>query len=295
MNDGILLLNKPAGITSHDAVNRMRRLFGTRAVGHTGTLDPMASGLLVILIGNATKASEYAMEHDKSYRAGLLLGITTDTEDTTGTVLSESGNIPSEDEVVAVSRRFVGDIMQTPPMYSALKVGGKKLCDLARDGVTVERAARPIHIRSLDITRSDERNYTLEVSCSKGTYIRTLCADIGAALGCGGAMSSLVRTRCGSFSLNDAVTTEQLEAMDIAARQALLRPTECLFRELPSVRLSDFYARLAQNGAEIYQRKINTNFPVGTRLRISDKDGFFALGEVRSYDEGTAIKLIKRF
>ena len=295
MNDGILLLNKPAGITSHDAVNRMRRLFGTRAVGHTGTLDPMASGLLVILIGNATKASEYAMEHDKSYRAGLLLGITTDTEDTTGTVLSESGNIPSEDEVVAVSRHFVGDIMQTPPMYSALKVGGKKLCDLARDGVTVERAARPIHIRSLDITRSDERNYTLEVSCSKGTYIRTLCADIGAALGCGGAMSSLVRTRCGSFSLNDAVTTEQLEAMDIAARQALLRPAESLFRELPSVRLSDFYARLAQNGAEIYQRKINTIFPVGTRLRISDKDGFFALGEVRSYDEGTAIKLIKRF
>lgn len=295
MNDGILLLNKPVGITSHDAVNKMRRLFGTRAVGHTGTLDPMASGLLVILIGNATKASEYAMEHDKSYRAGLLLGITTDTEDTTGKVLSESGNIPSEDEVVTVSRRFVGDIMQTPPMYSALKVGGKKLCDLARDGVTVERAARPIHIYSLDIARSDERNYTLDVACSKGTYIRTLCADIGAALGCGGAMSSLVRTRCGGFSLDDAVTTEQLEEIDIAARQALLRPTESLFRELPSVRLSDFYARLARNGAEIYQRKINTNFPVGTRLRISDRDGFFALGEIRSYDEGTAIKLIKRF
>lgn len=295
MNDGILLLNKPVGITSHDAVNKMRRLFGTRAVGHTGTLDPMASGLLVILIGSATKASEYAMEHDKSYRAGLLLGITTDTEDTTGKVLSESGNIPSEDEVVAVSRHFVGDIMQTPPMYSALKVGGKKLCDLARDGVTVERAARPIHIYSLDVTRSDERNYTLDVACSKGTYIRTLCADIGAALGCGGAMSSLVRTQCGGFSLDDAVTTEQLEEIDIAARQALLRPTESLFRELPSVRLSDFYARLARNGAEIYQRKINTNFPVGTRLRISDRDGFFALGEIRSYDEGTAIKLIKRF
>ena len=295
MNDGILLLHKPVGITSHDAVNRMRRLFGTRTVGHTGTLDPMASGLLVILIGNATKASEYAMEHDKSYRAGLLLGITTDTEDTTGKVLFESDNIPSEEEVFAVSRRFVGDIMQTPPMYSALKVGGKKLCDLARDGVTVERAPRPIHIYSLDIARSDERNYTLDISCSKGTYIRTLCADIGAALGCGGAMSSLVRTHCGGFSLDDAVTTEQLEEIDIAARQALLRPTESLFRELPSVRLSDFYARLARNGAEIYQRKINTSFPVGTRLRISDRDGFFAIGEVRRYDEGTAIKPIKRF
>ena len=214
---------------------------------------------------------------------------------TGGKVLFESDNIPSEEEVFAVSRRFVGDIMQTPPMYSALKVGGKKLCDLARDGVTVERAPRPIHIYSLDIARSDERNYTLDVSCSKGTYIRTLCADIGAALGCGGAMSSLVRTRCGGFSLDDAVTTEQLEEIDIAARQALLRPTESLFRELPSVRLSDFYARLARNGAEIYQRKINTSFPVGTRLRISDRDGFFAIGEVRRYDEGTAIKPIKRF
>ncbi len=295
MNDGILLLNKPIGITSHDAVNKMRRLFGTRSVGHTGTLDPMASGLLTVLIGNATKASEYAMQHDKKYRAGLRLGITTDTEDTSGTVLSESDDIPSEDAVISVAKSFVGDILQTPPMYSALKVGGKKLCDLAREGVTVEREPREIHIYSIAVARIDDRNYTLDVSCSKGTYIRTLCADIGSALGCGGAMSSLVRTESGGFSLNDAVTSEQLEAMDIAQRQARLLPVESLFATLPCVRLSDFYANLARNGAEIYQRKAGTNFSLGEKLRVYDKNGFFALGEVRAYDEGTAIKLIKRF
>ena len=295
MNDGILLLNKPIGITSHDAVNKMRRLFGTRSVGHTGTLDPMASGLLTVLIGNATKASEYAMQHDKKYRAGLRLGITTDTEDTSGTVLSESDDIPSEDAVISAAKSFVGDILQTPPMYSALKVGGKKLCDLAREGVTVEREPREIHIYSIAVARIDDRNYTLDVSCSKGTYIRTLCADIGSALGCGGTMSSLVRTESGGFSLNDAVTSEQLEAMDIAQRQARLLPVESLFATLPCVRLSDFYANLARNGAEIYQRKVGTNFSLGEKLRVYDKNGFFALGEVRAYDEGTAIKLIKRF
>ncbi len=295
MNDGILLLNKPIGITSHDAVNKMRRLFGTRSVGHTGTLDPMASGLLTVLIGNATKASEYAMQHDKKYRAGLRLGITTDTEDTSGTVLSESDDIPSEDAVISAAKSFVGDILQTPPMYSALKVGGKKLCDLAREGVTVEREPREIHIYSIAVARIDDRNYTLDVSCSKGTYIRTLCADIGSALGCGGTMSSLVRTESGGFSLNDAVTSEQLEAMDIAQRQARLLPVESLFATLPCVRLSDFYANLARNGAEIYQRKAGTNFSLGEKLRVYDKNGFFALGEVRAYDEGTAIKLIKRF
>ena len=295
MNDGILLLNKPIGITSHDAVNKMRRLFGTRSVGHTGTLDPMASGLLTVLIGNATKASEYAMQHDKKYRAGLRLGITTDTEDISGTVLSESDDIPSEDAVISAAKSFVGDILQTPPMYSALKVGGKKLCDLAREGVTVEREPREIHIYSIAVARIDDRNYTLDVSCSKGTYIRTLCADIGSALGCGGTMSSLVRTESGGFSLNDAVTSEQLEAMDIAQRQARLLPVESLFATLPCVRLSDFYANLARNGAEIYQRKAGTNFSLGEKLRVYDKNGFFALGEVRAYDEGTAIKLIKRF
>lgn len=295
MNDGILLFNKPIGITSHDAVNKMRRLFGTRSVGHTGTLDPMASGLLTVLIGNATKASEYAMQHDKKYRAGLRLGITTDTEDTSGTVLSESDDIPSEDAVISAAKSFVGDILQTPPMYSALKVGGKKLCDLAREGVTVEREPREIHIYSIAVARIDDRNYTLDVSCSKGTYIRTLCADIGSALGCGGTMSSLVRTESGGFSLNDAVTSEQLEAMDIAQRQARLLPVESLFATLPCVRLSDFYANLARNGAEIYQRKAGTNFSLGEKLRVYDKNRFFALGEVRAYDEGTAIKLIKRF
>lgn len=295
MNDGVLILNKPSGITSHDAVGKIRRLFGTRAVGHTGTLDPMASGVLVILTGSATKASEYAMRHNKTYRAGMLLGIVTDTEDTSGSILEKSDDVPSENEVLDAVGKFRGDIMQTPPMYSALKIGGKKLCDLAREGITVEREARPVHIYSIEAHREDDRNYILDVSCSKGTYIRTLCADIGAALGCGAAMSSLVRTGAAGFSLADAVTLEALERMSASERFALLRPTESLFCDLATVVLPDFYARLARNGAEIYQHKIKTDFPPETMLRVYDKDGFFAIGEVRLYEEGSAIKLIKRF
>lgn len=295
MNDGVLILNKPSGMTSHDVVNKIRRLYGTRAVGHTGTLDPMASGVLVLLIGSATKASEYAMRHDKKYRAGMLLGITTDTEDTSGKILTESDCIPGENDVISATAKFSGDIMQIPPMYSALKIGGKKLCDLARDGVTVEREARPIHIYSISAHREDDRNYILDVSCSKGTYIRTLCADIGSALGCGAVMSSLVRTDAGGFSLADAVTPEALEEMSVQERFSLLRPTETLFADLPKAVLPDFYAKLARNGAEIYLRKIKADFPPKSILRVYDKDGFFALGEVRIYDEGAAIKLIKRF
>ena len=245
--EGVLILDKPAGMTSHDCVAIMRRLFHTKKVGHTGTLDPMATGVLPILIGRAAKAAEYLTAEDKHYIAGLKLGLTTDTEDTTGQTLTTSSAIPDEETVQAAVRTFVGEILQTPPMYSALKVGGQKLVDLARQGITVERQARPITVFSIGCTRVEDDLYTLDVVCSKGTYIRTLCADIGAALGCGGAMASLRRAGSGTFSLDDAYTPDALEAMTDEERLALLRPTESLFSDLEALSLPPFFERLCDN------------------------------------------------
>ncbi len=294
MTDGILLINKPEGITSFDVVARVRRLYGTKQVGHTGTLDPMATGLLGVLVGRAVKASEFLTEKDKEYVAGLRLGLTTDTEDTTGTTLTTYNDIPPREVVLATAKSFEGEIMQVPPLYSALKVNGQKLVDLARRGITVEREARPITVYSLNID-GDDRNYTMDVACSKGTYIRTLCADIGAALGCGGVMSALCRTKAGIFELKDAYTLEELEAMTLEERYAKLLPTELLFEEWPILQLSDFYAKLARNGCEIYEKKIGAHFPLGAQLRVYDRDGFFAVGEIREYPDGLALKLRKRF
>ena len=293
---GVILLNKPAGFTSHDCVNKIRRLFNTKKVGHTGTLDPMATGVLPILIGRAAKASDLLVCDDKKYRAGIKLGITTDTEDTSGNILTETDKIPSPDEVLAVCREFVDDIKQVPPMYSALKVDGQKLVDLARKGVTVEREARPITIYSLDVESTDcESGYILTVHCSKGTYIRTLCADIGARLGCGAAMSSLERLASGGFELEKCITLGELEEMDYGARCALLRPVESLFADLPAVKLSPFFEKLARSGCEIYQKKIGTAFHLGDRVRVYGVGGFFALGEVRDFTDGSAVKVIKLF
>ena len=296
---GILILHKPVGITSHDAVYKIRKLYGTKRVGHTGTLDPLAEGVLVMLIGRAAKAAEYLVCDSKEYVATIRLGITTDTEDVTGNILTDvrDGQPPSLESVSAAVSTFEGDIMQIPPMYSALKVGGKKLCDLAREGVTVERAARPVTIHSIDAQPTDDPwEYKLTVGCSSGTYIRTLCADIGKALGCGGAMATLLRTSAGGASINGAVTLETLEEMELTDRLSLLMPVEDLFVTLPAVRLSEFYTKLCRSGCEIYQKKIHTAYGVGDRVRICDATGrFFALGEVREYPDGTAIKSIKMF
>jgi len=294
MTDGILLIDKPAGMTSFDVVARVRRLYGTKQVGHTGTLDPMATGLLAVLVGSAVKASEFLTEKDKTYQAGLRLGITTDTEDITGTVLTRCSVIPSKRAVLSAAKNFVGTILQTPPMYSALKVNGEKLVDLARRGITVEREARPVNIHSLEIDGSGA-DYTMRVVCSKGTYIRTLCADIGKALGCGGAMSSLRRIQTGDFDLAGAHTLKEIEETDTERRTSLLLPTETLFLSFQKIILPDFFEKLSKNGCEIYQKKIGTSFASGTRLRICGKDGFFAIGEVRDYPDGSAVKPIKRF
>ena len=292
--NGILILHKGEGLTSQSAVSRVRRLFGGVKAGHTGTLDPLATGVLHILLGRAVKASEYMLESGKHYRATMRLGLTSDTEDITGTVLSKADTLPSSDAVFACLDSFRGEILQTPPMYSALKVGGKKLVDLARRGETVEREARKITVYSLAAERISDTDYILDVHCSKGTYIRTLCADIGASLGCGGVMASLCRTEAAGFTLAEAHTLEELEAMEPAERTSLLLPTEHIFREAAAVTLPPFFAHLAQNGVEIYLKKLGLTLPTGTRVRLHDADGFFALGEVREFEDGQAIKPIKQ-
>ncbi len=296
---GILVIDKPQGVTSHDMVGLCRKLYGTRKVGHAGTLDPMATGVLVMLIGRAAKASDFLLEKVKTYETTLRFGITTDTQDITGEVIASSENFPTREEVECILPSFRGEIQQIPPMYSALKRNGQKLYDLARQGIEIEREARPVTIYELELTafRNTETltEADLTVTCSKGTYIRTLCNDIGEAAKCYGTMAALRRTKAGMFTLESAVTPDQLRRMSEAERDALLLPIEDAFADLPTVKLPPFFAKLAHSGLEIYQKKIGTHFAEGTMVRFYDEDGFFALGEVRTYEDGSAIKPIKQF
>ncbi len=292
---GVLIVNKHEGVTSHRIISACRKLFDTRQVGHTGTLDPMATGVLPVLIGRAVKASEYLVEHDKEYLCTLRLGLTTDTEDVTGEVLAETDEIPGEEEVFSAVASFVGTVSQIPPMYSAVKVGGKKLVDIARSGGEVERTPREVEIYSAVPERLDERTYSIRIHCSKGTYIRTLCADIGRRLGCGGAMASLIRLRSGTFTLGESVTVAELESMSPEERVSRLLPVESLFGDLPSVDLPDFFARLLRCGADVYQKKVHTDYPDGTMLRARNRGRFFALGRAVEAGEGAAIRLEKLF
>lgn len=292
---GIFILNKEEGLTSQSAVNRVKRLFGAEKAGHTGTLDPMATGVLPVLLGRAVKASEFMLSSDKHYRATLRLGMTTDTEDTTGEVLSRADTLPTAEEVFAAADAFRGETLQTPPMYSALKQNGKKLVDLARAGITVEREPRQITVRRLTLRQLSPSDYEMDVVCSKGTYIRTLCADIGASLGVGGVMASLCRTEAAGFSLSDAHTLKEAEVLSDEGRRALLFPVERVFLSLPKVTLPPFFARLARNGAPIYQKKIGVSLPEKSRVRLSDADGFFAVAESRETADGMAFCLLKLF
>lgn len=294
---GVLAVHKGEGMTSHDVVNRVRRLYGTKRVGHAGTLDPMATGVLVVLVGRAAKACEYISSDRKGYRATLRLGLMTDTEDITGEVLSRCDEIPTREAVMEACERFVGEIEQIPPMYSALKVNGQKLYDLARRGVVIKREARKIKVYSLDCQPTDRADeYILTVECSGGTYIRTLCADIGNALGCGGVMATLERIEACGIKLDECHTLDEIEAMSEDERQSLLVPTERLFSDIEEVRLPEFFEKLFRGGCPIYQKKIRTDFSVGSRVKICRADGsFFALGEVIEQDGETAIKSIKIF
>lgn len=294
---GVIVVNKHKGVTSHDIVFKIRKLFGTKKVGHTGTLDPLATGVLPILVGRSAKAAEYLLSENKKYIAEIKLGITTDTQDITGKILTQNEINITKEQFFEACSHFVGDIKQVPPMYSALKVNGEKLVDLARKGVEIEREARDIKIYSIVPSVIDEGLglYKIEVSCSKGTYIRTLCADIGDYLGCGATMKELERTQSGSFFIENSYTIKELEEIDIEKRKTLLMPTEDLFLEAPQVILPDFFAKLARSGCEIYQKKINQSYPIGTYVRMCDKNGFFALGQVKEYEGGSAIKALKLF
>lgn len=295
MHNGVVILNKGENMSSQSAVLKVKRLFGVDKAGHTGTLDPLATGVLPILIGRAVKASEYVTSEDKHYSATLLLGIETDTEDITGAILSTSDRIPSEDEVMDAITKMVGKITQTPPMYSAIKVGGKKLYELAREGKVIDRPSREVTIYSIDAKRLSEKEYKLDVHCSKGTYIRTLLADIGRLLGVGGVMKTLCRTECAGYALDNAYTLDEIEAMTADERLTLIHPTEELFSNYDRVDLSEFFSRLARCGVEIYLKKIGLQAECGKRFALYDNGVFFALGEVREFDTGLAIKPIKQF
>ena len=203
--NGIVIVDKPAGWTSQDVTAKLRGVFQTRRIGHGGTLDPMATGVLPVFVGRATRAVEFFEHADKTYETVLRLGVTTDTEDITGTVLEEKEISVTESDILAVLPQFRGEIQQIPPMYSAIKINGQKLCNLARKGKEVARPARTITIHALELLGMEGTQVRLGVHCSKGTYIRTLCKDIGQALGCGGCMESLQRITAGSYTVNDAI------------------------------------------------------------------------------------------
>ena len=249
--NGVLNLYKPKGITSQTAVRVAKRICGVEKVGHCGTLDPQATGVLPIMLGEAVKISEYLVEHDKHYRAVLILGKETDTEDITGNVLHEhNGALPSFEEVVNAVASFVGEYMQVPPMYSALKVNGKKLYELARAGKEVERAARPVEIYDLQIDAVELPRVTMTVTCSKGTYIRTLCHDIGEKLGCGGCMEKLIRTRVDRFAIGDSLRLSEVEALAKAGQiEDRIVPVDGMFEDCPAyVSESEVLDKLLQNG-----------------------------------------------
>lgn len=247
MVSGILVIDKPAGWTSMDVCAKLRGIFHEKRVGHGGTLDPMATGVLPVFIGRATRAVEFAEKSDKEYIADLKLGVITNTQDTSGEVLEERPVQVSREQLEAVLERFRGDILQVPPMYSAIKINGKKLYELARKGREVERPARPVTIKALEIVEQQGKDlYMIQVRCTKGTYIRTLCHDIGQALGCGGCMASLRRTMAAGFTLERAHTLEDVQTAPDPT--ALLLPVDSLFRDWARLMVSAGVEKKIRNG-----------------------------------------------
>lgn len=282
--NGIILIDKPQDWTSHDVVGKLRRLLREKRIGHSGTLDPMATGLLVVFVGRATRAVEFAESDEKQYIAGLRLGVETDTQDITGTVLCEKEQQVTEEELRAVLPKFMGEIDQIPPMYSALKVNGQKLYDIARKGGEVERKPRRITIHSLELadnSRLEQGDFCLDVTCSKGTYIRTLCHDIGEVLGVGGTMSSLRRVRAGGFHLKDALTIEQVaQAAEEGRAEELLLPVDSLFRQHEKLALTDKQTKRTLVGGQF-----SVSVPDGMYRFYAPDGAFLALGKV---EQGTA-------
>ena len=288
MANGILVIDKSVGWTSQDVAAKLRGVFHERRVGHGGTLDPMATGVLPVFIGRATRAAEFLESAEKEYVAGLRLGVVTDTQDTSGTVLETNSVCVTRAQLEAALRQFLGPIEQIPPMYSAIKINGQKLYELARRGQEVARRPRSITIHALELLEGEGADWTVRVRCSKGTYVRTLCHDLGRALGCGGCMSSLRRTRAGSFTLVQAVTMQQV--LDFAAGQdpqQLLMPVDAVFAAHPPLIVTLGQAAKLKNGAQVK----DWQFQPGT-YRVYAEDGeFLLLGRV----EGGVLTTIKSF
>jgi len=282
--NGIVIIDKPAGWTSQDVTARLRRVFGTRRIGHGGTLDPMATGVLPVFVGRATRGVEFFEHAEKTYETELLLGVATDTEDTTGTVLTRREVSVTQARLDEVLERFRGEIMQIPPMYSALKVNGQKLCDLARKGRQVERQPRPVTIHELTLLSREGDTLRLRVRCSKGTYIRTLCADIGEALGCGGCMQALRRTQAGEYTIAEAVPLQQL--LEAAEPETYLRDVDTMFRGYPGVKLTVNQEKRCRNG-----NAFSVSLPGGTYRAYSQSGEFLMLAKV----EDGVMSTIKSF
>ena len=280
MYNGILLLNKEPGFTSHDAVAKLRGILRFRRIGHAGTLDPMAQGLLVMLLGKATRASEYASGAEKEYIADFILGVETDTQDTTGNVLAEAPVDVTETQLRQALSSFEGGYDQVPPMYSAIQKDGVRLYDLARKGKEVERESRFISLPLLELLSFEAPRGKLRVRCSKGTYIRTLCHDLGQRLGCGGAMSALTRVQAGDFSLENALTLGEVEQLTKeGALQQHILPVDRLFASLPAVTLTEEGAKRARNGAHAAQKHLLTGEipPVDSLCRVYTPEGKFLM------------------
>ena len=286
MINGSIIVNKETGFTSHDVVAKLRGICGQKKIGHTGTLDPAATGVLPVCLGSGTKLCDMLTDRDKEYVAELLLGVETDTQDTTGSVLRESPVTVTEEEVSRACLSFLGDYDQIPPMYSALKVDGKKLYELARAGKEVERKARRVRILELEILEMRLPVVKLRVVCSKGTYIRTLCSDIGQKLGCGGAMQSLQRTKVGRFRLEDALTLGELQQLkDSGELERVVQPVDSLFEETPALHVTAEAARLLENGNALLPVQFaETVTPEPERwVRVYRPDGRFA--GIYAYEE----------
>ena len=282
--NGIVIIDKPQGWTSQDVTARLRRVFNTRRIGHGGTLDPMATGVLPVFVGRATRGVEFFEHAEKTYETVLQLGMTTDTEDTSGTVLEEREVNITQEKLETVLESFRGEILQVPPMYSALKVNGQKLCDLARKGREVERKPRPITIHELTLLETGETTLRLRVRCSKGTYIRTLCKDIGEALGCGGCMAELRRVTAGEYTIEEAVPLLQL--LEEQGPEKWLRSVDTMFRNYEAVTLTANQEKRCRNGGSF-----TVSMTDGT-YRAYSKDGEFLM--LAKVEEGV-MSTIKSF
>ena len=282
--NGIVIIDKPQGWTSQDVTARLRRVFNTRRIGHGGTLYPMATGVLPVFVGRATRGVEFFEHAEKTYETVLRLGITTDTEDISGTVLTEQDAFVTGEQLEKVLDQFRGDIMQVPPMYSALKINGQKLVDLARKGKEVERKPRPLTIHELTLLGMEAAGIRLRVRCSTGTYIRTLCKDIGEALGCGGCMAALRRVQAGEYTIGEAVPL--LELLEMEQPEQVLRPADSMFRNLPAVTLSANQEKRCRNG-----NSFTISLPEGTYRAYAANGEFLMLAKV----EDGVMSTIKSF